>query len=157
MIEIRSISCSYKTEYVLDNLSLDIEEGKPFFILGKNGCGKSTLLKTLLRSLELKQGDIIIDGESIKQMSVSKIAKLISYVPQLLNINIDYKVVDYLLFGLNGSFSAFSSPKEEEYNKIISTADDYGLLHLLNCNFNELSGGEKQMIMTLRAIVQNTK
>lgn len=158
MIRISNVCCSYnKKNKVIKDLSLDIDDSKPFFILGKNGCGKTTLFNAILKNIELENGNISIDGNDINELSVPSLAKLISFVPQFVDLNISFKVIDYLAFGLNAYYSFYSSPKDEDYEKVYSLSKEYHANNLLEKKFNELSGGEKQIIFILRAIIQDTK
>ncbi|EHJ56359.1 hypothetical protein HMPREF9318_01706 [Streptococcus urinalis FB127-CNA-2] len=68
--------------HVLKGLSLDVEEGDFISIIGGNGAGKSTLMNTLAGTLKVDQGDILLDGKSIKNLSSAKRAKDISRVFQ---------------------------------------------------------------------------
>ena len=74
-MEIKEISFSYGEDSFIRNLSGKIETGKVTTILGPNGSGKSTLLNILVRQLKPGEGDVILEGKSIAQMSVKEIAK----------------------------------------------------------------------------------
>ncbi|HEL0221114.1 TPA: ATP-binding cassette domain-containing protein [Streptococcus equi subsp. zooepidemicus] len=90
MSAILSIKAIHKTfeagtineNHVLRGLSLDIEEGDFISVIGGNGAGKSTLMNTLAGTLAFDQGDILLEGKSIKHLSAAKRAKDISRVFQ---------------------------------------------------------------------------
>ncbi len=65
MIEIRNLFKSYKNKSVLENLNINIEEGKVFGLVGINGAGKSTLLRLISGVLKADNGEIIVDGENV--------------------------------------------------------------------------------------------
>ena len=65
MIEIKNLSKSYGDKLVLKNLSIKIEDGKIFGLVGINGAGKSTLLRLISGIFEANTGSILVDGEEI--------------------------------------------------------------------------------------------
>jgi len=78
MLQRKNVDINIQEKSVLTNISLDFEKGKNYCILGKNGSGKSSLALTTMGhpSYEIKQGDILIDGLSIKDISPDERAKL---------------------------------------------------------------------------------
>lgn len=67
MIEIKSVSKSYKKgKKVIDNINLEIRDGEIFGFLGPNGAGKTTTIKMITGILDIDEGDILIDGNSIR-------------------------------------------------------------------------------------------
>ena len=78
-IELRNVRFSYsqsedeEKKYVIDGLSMKIEPGEKIAIVGENGAGKTTLMKLLLRLYDVNEGDIRIDGRSIKEYDVRKL------------------------------------------------------------------------------------
>ena len=68
----------------------------------------------------------------------------------------DFKVVDFLTFGLVSSIKFYSKPKEEHIQRVTKVATKLGLSKLLDKNMNEISGGEKQMVLISTVVIQNT-
>lgn len=67
MIEIKNVSKSYKKgKKVIDNINIEIRDGEIFGFLGPNGAGKTTTIKMITGILDIDEGDILIDGNSIK-------------------------------------------------------------------------------------------
>lgn len=64
---------------IINNLDVEIPDGKVTSIIGPNGCGKSTLLKALSRLLTIKNGEIQLDGQNIHTQSTKEIAKKLLY------------------------------------------------------------------------------
>lgn len=68
MIEIKSVSKSYNgKKMVLKNISFKIESGEIFAFIGHNGAGKTTMIKSIMGILDFEEGDILINGRSIKE------------------------------------------------------------------------------------------
>ena len=65
MIEVKNITKSYGNKKVVDNVSLNIQEGKITSFIGPNGAGKSTLLSIMSRLLKRDSGEVLLDGKDI--------------------------------------------------------------------------------------------
>ena len=158
VIEIKDLSFSYeKNKNVLREVNLSIEEGAIVAILGKNGCGKSTLLDCIIGYNDYKQGEIKVDGIDVKLLSSKELAKKVAYISQNTVINIDYTVLEFILFGRNWHFPFGSSPSESDYEIAKNNAEKLGITHLLSKDINKLSGGERQLAFIARALTQESK
>jgi len=98
-IEFIHTTTGYSKVPMIKDLNLVIEAGESTCVLGANGIGKTTLFKTLLGLIDIVEGDILIDGTSIKKMSSKEIATALSYVPQAKNYSYQYTVLDIVLMG----------------------------------------------------------
>lgn len=154
-ISLKNISCCYGKKEILSNISMDIDKGKIVFLMGNNGSGKTTLLKCLLNNIPIQKGSILFEGKEISHISKSDFSKLISYVPQNININCDLKVKDYLVLGRN-PYIAFGSPTSYDYEIVEKYALQTGILNILTQPFHLLSGGQKQWVTITRALIQET-
>ena len=68
MIEIKNVSKSYiKGENIIENMNLQVQDGEILGFIGPNGAGKTTVIKMMTGILEIDEGDIFIDGKSIKK------------------------------------------------------------------------------------------
>lgn len=152
-----NVSFSYDKDLVLKDITYKFNINEITVILGLNGCGKTTLLKILTNILKKYQGSIRIDDKILNEISPLELSKLISFVPQLTDDSNDFKVMDFLTFGLVNSIKFYSRPKKEQIKKVIDVADELGLKKLLDKNMNEISGGEKQMVLICAAVIQNTQ
>lgn len=156
-IQIENLYFGYdkKTE-VLHYVSLDIIKGSITAILGRNGCGKSTLLDCIIGYNPIKKGCIKIDNIKIDDLGQSELARKISYISQNTAINIDYKVLDFILFGRNCFLKLGKGPSENDYEIVKDNAKKCNITHLLNKEVNKLSGGEKQLVLIARALTQES-
>ena len=98
MIKIENVSKSYKKgKKVIDNLNLEIRDGEIFGFLGPNGVGKTTTIKMITGILNIDEGDILIDDNSIQKNPVE--AKMnLGYVPDSPDMFIKLKGIEYLNF-----------------------------------------------------------
>ena len=146
---------AYEKEPVLEKVTFHLEKGQTLGIVGPTGSGKTTLLRLLLREHDLEQGDIFLNGISIKDYRLQDLRSLIGYVPQ-----------DQILFAMTIRENvAFSDPqiKEEELIKALRTCGVYEdvlampdqMETVLGERGVSLSGGQKQRIAMSRALVMN--
>ena len=146
---------AYEKEPVLEKVAFYLEKGQTLGIVGPTGSGKTTLLRLLLREHDLEQGDILLNGISIKDYRLEDLRSLIGYVPQ-----------DQILFAMTIRENvAFSVPqiKEEELIKALRTSGVYEdvlampdqMETVLGERGVSLSGGQKQRIAMSRALVMN--
>ena len=82
MIEFKNVSKSYRDKLVLRNINMVFESGQFIAIIGSSGCGKTTLLKMINKLLPMNQGDILIDGKSVRDIPNMKLRQEIGYVVQ---------------------------------------------------------------------------
>ena len=156
IIDIKNLSFGYdKTRKVLDNLSASFDEGRIIALIGKNGSGKSTLLDCLLGT-NVYSGEILINGQNIKELSDKEYARLVSFIPQSVQINIDYSIRDFISFGRNPHLKLGLSLTNDDYSKVAENAEKCGITHLLDKDINKVSGGERQLAFIARALTQET-
>jgi energy-coupling factor transport system ATP-binding protein len=82
LLSIRGLICSYGEENLLEGVSFDVKRGEAVALIGRNGTGKTTLLKSIVGLLKQFQGEILVDGRSIRGRSVADICKDVAYLPQ---------------------------------------------------------------------------
>ena len=158
MIDVKELSFQYqrKGKLVLDKLNFSCEKGTVNVLIGLNGSGKTTLIKTIAGLLENYQGEVFIDGENLKSLSIKERAKKMAYVSQRSNAVDDFPVLDYLLFGTVNKMNFYQSPKEEDKKKVLDCAKQFGIMNLIDKKLGEISGGERQIVSICAAIVQDT-
>ena len=126
-------------------------------VIGPNGAGKSTLFRCILGFLKGYSGTILIDNQDIKEMSRTEIARKIAYIPQTTVPVFNYDVIDIVLMGTTGSLKLLESPGKEQIEAAERALDELGIGYLRNRGFGRISGGERQLVLVARALVQNAK
>ena len=157
MINVESLSFSYGDRQVLRDISFHLEKGRLLSILGANGVGKSTLFRCILGLLKGYTGKVTIDGIDTGSLSPRQMAKLVAYIPQHTSSVYNFSVEDIVLMGATAGLSAFRSPGKKEKRKAEEAMEKIGILGLRERCFHHLSGGEQQLAVLARAIVQDAK
>ena len=98
MIEIKNFSKIYQNgKKAVDEVSLQINNGEIFAFIGHNGAGKTTTLKAITGILDFEQGDILINGKSIKKEPIA-CKKQMAYVPDNPDLYENMKAIDFINF-----------------------------------------------------------
>ena len=153
-IEVRNLSFSYGDCPVLHDISFKVEKGEFLSILGPNGVGKSTLFRCVLGLLSGYTGSVYVDGVDERTFSVREAAKHIAYIPQSSRSIFNYSVFDIVLMGRTSGLSTFRSPGRKDKELCHWALEKVGIPHLRDRCFHRLSGGEQQLVLIARALVQ---
>ncbi|MDY0122720.1 ABC transporter ATP-binding protein [Sulfurimonas sp.] len=155
MIELRSLSCSYGSDMILQDININIESH--LSILGANGSGKSTLVRAICALIPYG-GEVRIDGVDAKELSLLEMAKSVSYIPAKLEIYDSFITLED--FVLLGRF-AYKKSFFEYSHKDRAIADQkirlLGLEHLREHTLASLSSGEQQLALIAAALTQESK
>ena len=156
-IRTKDLCFSYGATQVLKNMDFRAHESSLVAVIGPNGAGKSTLFRCILGFLKGYSGTILIDNQDIKEMSRTEIARKIAYIPQTTVPVFNYDVIDIVLMGTTGSLKLLESPGAEQIEAAEKALEDLGIGYLRNRGFGRISGGERQLVLVARALVQNAK
>lgn len=158
MIEVKNLTKIYDSKKVLNDISLDIENGEIFTIMGPSGTGKSTFIKSVIRLIEPESGRIIVDGKDIlnakSEFEIQNIRKNFGYLFQEGALFDSLNVWENVTFGLK----YLTDIPKDKYLQIAK--DKLKLVGLENIEYkkiNELSGGMKKRVALARAIAHNPK
>jgi len=154
MIEVHSISFRYHEDWVLQEVSFQVEKGEFVAVIGPNGSGKTTLLKILYRLLAPQQGEILFELVSMKKMDRADIAKRIAVVAQETHLLFPFTVLETVLMGRSPYLgnSIFESEKDLEIAK--RAMEWTKVLPFSERPMDELSGGERKRVFIARALAQ---
>lgn len=154
-IEVENIDFSYSEHKILNKISFNAHAGEVVGILGQNGCGKTTLLKCINSSLKVNEGNISIDGISLKDMSKKDIAKKIAFVTQTTNITFAFTVFETVMMGRYPLSGLKDNNPEKDLEAVYEAMRDTEIIQFADRYINELSGGERKRVMIARALAQN--
>ncbi len=153
MIKIQNVTKSYvKGTKSVDNLNLEIKDGEIFGFLGPNGAGKPTTIKMITGILDIDEGDIFIDGNSIsKNPIIAK--KNFGFVPDNPDIFLKLKGVEYLNFIAD----IYEVEKELREKRIEELSKKFGIYENLNEQIQSFSHGMRQKLIIVSVLMHNPK
>lgn len=153
MLEIKNFSKTYtKGKKAVDNINLHIKPGEVFGFIGHNGAGKTTTIKSIVGILDFEEGEILIDGNSIKDDPI-KCKSITAYIPDSPELYEQLTGIQYLNFICDIYKISTDRRKEdiEKYAKIFELAGRLGDLIL------SYSHGMKQKLALISALVRKPK
>lgn len=156
-IQVSNLSFKYGNRLILDDISFKAEDSQLLSIVGPNGVGKSTMFHCILGLLNGYKGKVLLSGIDIKGLDVKKMAKLVAYIPQSHYPSFNFSVFDMVLMGTSIQVSTISSPGKKQIKLVEAALERLGIEHLKNRGYTQISGGERQLVLIARALVQEAK
>ena len=154
-IEVKNLRFRYGARPVIGDVSFTAEKGELLAVLGPNGVGKSTLFRCLLGFLKPVGGEILVDGKELGAYSRRELAKKIAYIPQSHAPAFDHTVLDSVLMGMTAQLRVFEQPGQAQREKAVQMLRALGIEKLADRGCMKISGGERQLMLLARALVQD--
>ena len=152
MIEIKNVTKKYGDKLAVDNVSFTVNDGDIFAFIGHNGAGKTTLIKAIVGIHDFDDGDILIDGMSIKTDPVA-CKKLMAFVPDNPETYEHMKAIDYINFicDMYDVDTETRTKNIKKYSKLFDMEDK------LNDTIDSYSHGMKQKIVLIAALAHEPR
>lgn len=153
MIEIKNVSESYVDGIkVIDNMNITIDDGIVFGFIGPNGAGKTTTIEMITGVLGMDEGDILIDGKSIKKDPIEA-KKQFGFVPDTPDVFEKLTGLEYLNFV--GDVYEVSADKRLEI--VEKLAKEFNIYNHLKDRIQSYSHGMKQKLLIISVLMHNPK
>lgn len=152
---IDNLIAGYNNTVILKEIKIKIKKGCICALLGRNGSGKTTLFRCISGLLKPMSGNIYIENKKVEELNRRQLAELISFVPQKTNSVFSYSVLEMVLMGETAKIDPWGRPDKRAYDKAYEACKEIGIKHLVYKKYNELSGGEQQLVLIARAIMQD--
>ncbi|MGE4286534.1 MAG: ABC transporter ATP-binding protein [Phycisphaerae bacterium] len=153
VIQVRSVTCGYGENVVLENVSFDVYRSEVFVILGGSGCGKSTLLKHIIGLYKPMSGNILIMGDDITLASPSDMKRFVRHFGVMYQNGALFGSMN-VLENLRLPLEEYTDLPHEIMNEIcLGKLALVGLEHEAMLEPSELSGGMKKRVAIARAMV----
>ena len=152
MIEIKNVTKKYGEKKALNNVSFNVEDGEIFAFIGHNGAGKTTLIKSIVGIHDFDEGDILINGKSIKKSPV-ECKKEMAFVPDNPELYENMKAIDFINFICD----MYEIDQQTRTANITKYAKMFEIDTNLNDTINSFSHGMKQKIALISALAHNPK
>ncbi|MEK5059611.1 ABC transporter ATP-binding protein [Paenibacillus shunpengii] len=155
-LETTGLSIAYEDRLIVEDLNIQIPQGKITALVGANGSGKSTILKTMARLMQPKAGQVLLDGKSIHKQSTREVAKQLAILPQNPTAPEGLTVTELVSYGRFPYQKGFGSLKEEDKKMVEWAIEATGLNEFHDRPIDQLSGGQRQRAWIAMALAQDT-
>ena len=159
-VEFRDVSFKYPdaSEYLLEKISFKANKGETVAFIGSTGSGKSTLVNLIPRFYDATEGEVLVDGQNVKDYTQAELRNRMSYIPQKAML-FDGTVKSNIVYGDNGK-SKITQDKIEEALKVAQGEEfvlkmDGKYDATISQGGTNISGGQKQRLSIARAIARD--
>ena len=152
MLKIEHLTKIYGNKKAVDDLSLHINKGEIYGFIGHNGAGKTTTIKSCCGILKFEEGEIYVDGISVKENPLAS-KKKIAYLPDNPDI---YEYMTGIQF-MNFIADVFGIPQKERQERIHNYAQMFGIIGDLAQPVSAYSHGMKQKLALISALIHDPK
>lgn len=150
----KGVGVRFSTRTIIEHIDFTVQKGEFWSILGPNGSGKTTFLKTIGGWLPYFKGDVLLEGESLKNMDRKKVARKIGMV-SVEEGNNSFTVEETVFMGRFSHLGRFASVQEEDIVKVRNAMQQVGVYDKCDRLMSQLSQGERQKVWVARALAQD--
>ena len=152
MLKICNLTKKYGEKVAVDNVTLEVKPGEVFGFIGHNGAGKTTTIKCIVGILSFKDGEIYIDGVSVKEEPI-KCKSMMAYIPDNPDIYENLTGIQYLNF-VSDIYKVDKSARKELIDKY---AKEFEIYDNLDSIISSYSHGMKQKLAVISALIHSPK
>ena len=150
----KNIQVKIRDKKIIKNISINIESGKIYSILGPNGSGKTTLLRAISRNLRPTNGSVHLKGKNIFKISSKHTARIMAVLTQIHSGMNNITVSQLVSYGRFAHRDWWKGKQLKDSEIIDECIEKTNLEKLKNRNMNTLSGGERQRAWIAMALAQ---
>lgn len=154
---INQLNAGYADRLILNNINLEIPQGKLTAVIGPNGCGKSTLLKCLSQLVSVKDGYILLDGKPLEDFHRRALSKQLTYLPQQPLAPRGINVFDLVARGRTPHQSFLQQWSQTDQLAVDTALEQVNLKEESHAFIDELSGGQRQRAWIAMTLAQQTE
>lgn len=154
MLELKNVTKAYNKGSVkaVDSLSMTVNDGEIFGFLGPNGAGKTTSIRMLTGILQPDEGELLLDGISIKERPIAA-KRTFAFVPDNPETFSRLKAIEYLDF----ISDVYKIPQEEKMDRIKNYCEKFGMMENLSSRIASFSHGMKQKLFLVASLITDPK
>lgn len=153
-LDLEGVSLAFGEVPVLRSVALRVAPGEIVGLLGPNGVGKTSLLRVASGQLTPSGGKVHLDNRPMADWQPRELARRVAVVPQDLHVPFPYSAGELVLMGRTPHQSLLSLESDEDVEIATRALSRLGVMHLADRRIDELSGGERQLVLLARALAQ---
>ena len=155
-LTVKNLTLAYGDRVIVRDLNFSVAAGEFVGLLGPNGCGKSTLLAALTGLLMPREGQVRYNGTPLSDWHPQELARQVASVPQFNWISFPFTCFEVVLMGRYPYRRRFQRETPEDLAAARGAMADIGISELAPRLINQISGGERQLVILARALAQAT-
>ena len=140
---------------ILSEIDFEVSPGEVVGLVGRNGVGKTTLLRLANGALTASAGRILLGDEPVATLSRRRLARGVALVPQDLHVPFPFRVGELVLMGRAPHQPLVGLESASDVELALEALERLGIGHLADRSITTLSGGERQLVLFARALVQD--
>lgn len=157
LLHAERLSYRLGSRLILDDISLTLAPGDNIALLGANGAGKSTLMRLLLGLIRPSTGQVLLGETPLQRLGRRAVAQQLAYVPQSHVPSFPYSVEHIVAQGRLPVSGLGRAPGNADHQAVSNALAELGIEALRNRLYTALSGGERQLVLIARALVQQAR
>jgi len=154
-LRLEAVSLDFSGVAVLRSVELSVAPGEIVGLLGPNGAGKTTLLRVASGQLAPTSGRVLLDDRPLASWHPRELARRLAVVPQDLHVPFPFSAGELVLMGRTPHQPLLSLESDEDVAHAMAALARLGVAHLADRRIDELSGGERQLVLLSRALAQD--
>ncbi|CAM2975626.1 ABC transporter ATP-binding protein [Prescottella defluvii] len=152
MLKFDHVTVRAGTRTLVDDVTLDVDEGEIVALVGPNGSGKSSLLRTAYRALKPVSGTVTLGGRDVWRTPVRTLGRTTGVVTQHTPADFPLTVADVVLLGRAAHKGMFDADDATDHDLVIAGLDAVDMADRADDDFATLSGGERQRVLVAQAL-----
>ena len=152
ILRVEQLASGYGGRDVIGEITFSLRGGELCALLGGNGAGKTTLLKAVCTLLP-SRGELRLGDQPLRDMDRRERARHIGYLAQGGRMGLSLETLDVVLMGLNPVLGLLEAPNQAHRRRAMEVLEWAGIAHLSNTPFQNLSAGQKQLVLFARTLV----
>ena len=153
-LRFEAVSAQVGGRTLLSAIDFEVGPGEVVGLVGRNGVGKTTLLRIASAALAPGSGQVWLGPDRVTQITRRALARRIALVPQDLHVPFPFRVGELVLMGRAPHRPLIGLESEEDVERTLAALARLGIAHLADRQITTLSGGERQLVLFARALVQ---
>lgn len=142
---------------ILNDVSVQVEDGEFVGLVGPNGCGKTTMLKNVYKTYRPSRGAVFIGEKDVLDFRPKEMAREVAVMAQENSVEFDIEVMEMVMYGRYSHRKFLEGEKKEDLELCGKFIKEVGLSGYEHRSYLSLSGGEKQRVLLARALVQQSR
>jgi iron complex transport system ATP-binding protein len=157
VLSVQGLGLRRVNRWILRDLTIDLHPGTVLAIVGPNGSGKSSLLRCMAGLWASNEGQVVLEGRDLREISRSQVACAIAFVPQEAKLDFEFTVREIVSMGRYAHRGRFERETVDDRNAVEEALARADVANLADRPVTSLSGGERQRALIARSLATRSR